>query len=59
MAATALNVLDRKESPAAFAAEIPIVRDIGRVTRNIGELTENPVLTDIGEAATRKSIEQE
>ncbi len=59
IAGTTINVLDQKESPAALAAEIPVIRDVGRITRNIGELTENPVLMDIGEAATRKSIEQE
>ena len=59
IAGTTINVLDQKESPAALAAEIPVIRDIGRITRNIGELTENPVLMDIGETATRKSIEQE
>jgi hypothetical protein len=56
IAGTAIGVADREYPVARLASELPLFRDVGRVTRNIGELTGQEELTDIGGMMTQKRL---
>jgi hypothetical protein len=56
IAGTAIGVADREYPVARLASELPLFRDVGRVTRNIGELTGQQELTDIGGMMTQKRL---
>ena len=59
IAGTAIGVADREYPVARLASELPLFRDVGRVTRNIGELTGQQELTDIGGMMTQKRLPDE
>lgn len=59
IAGTAIGVADREYPVARLASELPLFRDIGRVTRNVGELTGQQELTDIGGMMTQKRLPEE
>ena len=56
IAGTAIGVADREYSVARLASELPLFRDVGRVTRNIGELTGQEELEAVGGMMTQKRL---
>jgi hypothetical protein len=56
IAGTAIGVIDREYPAARLASEVPIVRDVGRVSRNIGELTGIAPLEEFGGMLTQKRL---
>jgi hypothetical protein len=56
IAGTAIGVADREYPVARLASEVPLIRDVGRVSRNIGELTGAEPLEDIGGMLTQKRL---
>src|SRR5210317_54120 len=58
IAGTAIGVADREYPVARLASEVPIVRDVGRLSRNIGERTGIQPLEDVGGMLTQKRLEE-
>ena len=58
IAGTAIGVADREYPVARLASELPIVRDVGRVSRNIGERAGIQPLEDVGGMLTQKRLEE-
>ena len=56
IAGTAIGVADREYPVARLASELPLFRDVGRVTRNIGELTGQEGLEAVGGMMTQKRL---
>jgi len=56
IAGTAIGVADREYPVARLASEVPIVRDVGRVSRNIGERTGIEPLEEFGGMMTQKRL---
>lgn len=56
IAGTAIGVADREYPVARLASELPLFRDVGRITRNVGELTGQEELTEIGGMMTQKRL---
>lgn len=56
IAGTAIGVADREYPVARLASELPLFRDVGRVTRNIGELTGQEELEAVGGMMTQKRL---
>lgn len=56
IAGTAIGVIDREYPVARLAQEVPIFRDVARVTRNIGEMTGQQELEEIGGMLTQKRL---
>jgi hypothetical protein len=56
IAGTTIGVIDREYPVARLASELPLFRDAGRVTRNVGELTGQEELTEIGGMMTQKRL---
>lgn len=56
---TAIGVIDREYPVARLAQEVPIFRDVARLTRNIGERTGQEELQEIGGMLTQKRLPQE
>lgn len=56
IASTAIGVADREYPVARLASELPLFRDVGRVTRNIGELTGQEELETVGGMMTQKRL---
>jgi hypothetical protein len=56
IAGTAIGVADREYPVARLASELPLFRDVGRITRNVGELTGQEELADIGGMMTQKRL---
>lgn len=59
IAGTTIGVIDREYPVARLAQELPIFRDAARVTRNVGELTGQEELQDIGGMLTQKRLPQD
>lgn len=59
IAGTAIGVIDREYPVARLAQEVPIFRDVARVTRNIGERTGQEELAEIGGMLTQKRLPQD
>lgn len=58
IAGTAIGVADREYPVARLASEVPVVRDIGRVSRNIGERTGIEPLEEFGGMMTQKRLSE-
>lgn len=56
IAGTTIGVIDREYPVARLASELPLFRDVGRITRNVGELTGQQELADIGGMMTQKRL---
>jgi hypothetical protein len=56
IAGTAIGVADREYPVARLASELPLFRDVGRVTRNVGELTGQEELEAVGGMMTQKRL---
>ena len=56
IAGTTIGVIDREYPVARLASELPLFRDVGRITRNVGELTGQQELTEIGGMMTQKRL---
>jgi hypothetical protein len=59
IAGTTIGVADREYPVARLASEVPLIRDIGRTGRNIGERFEIDPLQDFGGMMTQKRLPQE
>ena len=59
IAGTAIGVVDREYPVARLAQELPIFRDVARVTRNVGEITGQEKLQEIGGMLTQKRLPQD
>jgi len=59
IAGTTIGIVDREYPVARLAQELPIFRDVARVTRNVGELTGQEELQDIGGMLTQKRLPQD
>jgi len=59
IAGTAIGVADREYPVARLASELPIVRDVGRVSRNVGGLLGAQPLEDVGGMLTKKRLEED
>ena len=58
IAGTAIGVADREYPVSRLASEVPIVRDAGRLSRNIGEITGANPLQEFGGMMTQKRLEE-
>tara|TARA_S200002703_G_scaffold69834_1_gene60549 strand:+ start:2657 stop:5419 length:2763 start_codon:yes stop_codon:yes gene_type:complete len=58
IAGTAIGVADREYPVARLASEVPLVRDVGRVSRNVGERLGAQPLEDVGGMLTQKRLEE-
>ncbi len=56
IAGTAIGVIDREYPVARLASEVPIVRDVGRVSRNVGERAGIEPLETFGGMMTQKIL---
>jgi hypothetical protein len=56
IAGTTIGVIDREYPVARLASELPLFRDVGRITRNVGELTGQEELAEIGGMMTQKRL---
>lgn len=59
IAGTAIGVADRKYPVARLASELPLVRDIGRTSRNVGERLGIEPLAEVGGMMTQKRLPEE
>jgi len=59
IAGTAIGVADREYPLARLASEVPVVRDVGRVSRNIGERTGIEPLEEFGGMMTQKRLSED
>ena len=59
IAGTAIGVADREYPVARLASELPLFRDVSRVTQNIGERFEVDTLEDVGGMLTQKRLPDE
>ena len=59
IAGTAIGVADREYPAARLASEVPIIRDVGRVSRNIGERTGIEPLEQFGGMMTQKRLAED
>ncbi len=59
IAGTAIGVADREYPVARLASELPLVRDVGRITRNVGERLDISSLEDVGGMLTQKRLPDE
>jgi hypothetical protein len=55
---TAIGVADREYPVARLASELPLVRDIGRTSRNVGERIGVEPLQEFGGMMTQKRLEE-
>jgi hypothetical protein len=55
---TAIGVADREYPVARLASEFPLIRDIGRTSRNIGERINAEPLQEFGGMMTQKRLEE-
>ena len=58
VAGTAIGVADREYPVARLASEVPLIRDVGRISRNVGERLEIDPLEDFGGMMTQKRLEE-
>lgn len=56
IAGTAIGVADREYPVARLASELPLFRDIGRTSRNIGERFDIDPLAEVGGMMTQKRL---
>tara|TARA_R100000773_G_C4221220_1_gene120257 strand:- start:1229 stop:4462 length:3234 start_codon:yes stop_codon:yes gene_type:complete len=56
IAGTAIGVADREYPVARLASELPLFRDVGRVSRNIGEQLDIDPLSEFGGMMTQKRL---
>jgi hypothetical protein len=59
IAGTAIGVADREYPVARLASEVPVIRDVGRVSRNIGERTGIEPLEQFGGMMTQKRLAED
>jgi len=59
IAETAIGVIDGEYPAARLASEVPLVRDVGRFSRNIGERFDIDPLEDFGGMMTQKRLPQD
>jgi hypothetical protein len=59
IAGTAIGVADREYPVARLASELPLFRDIGRTSRNIGERFDIDPLAEVGGMMTQKRLPDE
>lgn len=59
IAGTAIGVADREYPVARLASELPLFRDIGRTSRNIGERFDIDPLANVGGMMTQKRLPEE
>ena len=59
IAGTAIGVADREYPVARLASELPLFRDVGRITRNVGERLNIDPLQDVGGMLTQKRLPDE
>ena len=56
IAGTTVGVIDREYPVARLASELPLFRDVGRVSRNIGERLDIDPLAEVGGMMTQKRL---
>ena len=56
IAGTAIGVADREYPVARLASELPLFRDVGRISRNIGERLDIDPLAEVGGMMTQKRL---
>jgi len=59
IAGTTVGVIDREYPAARLASELPLVRDIGRTSRNVGERFGIEPLAELGGMMTQKRLPDE
>lgn len=56
IASTTIGVIDREYPVARLASELPLFRDVGRLSRNVGERFDIDSLAEVGGMMTRKRL---